>query len=138
MIMVGLFRRKSEREKRRSQPHDHPLVTDPIDDLDDKIDERRDEIKEVTHGKTFETIKMMNALRNKDLTVIYKNERIAILRGGGGAKSLIEVIVAFDELTKEGYRLMSTGSAFDLAGRSNMIAGFGGPSGNTFLYFQKF
>ena len=82
---------------------------------------------------------IIECARNKDAkTVIYKNERIAILRGDGGAKSLIEVIVAFDELTKEGYRLMSTGSAFDLAGRTNMIAGFGGPSGNTFLYFQKF
>ncbi len=113
---------------------DSSSATTAIDDLDDIIDERRDEIKYATSGKTIGTIPW----KNKDLTVIYKNERIAILRGDGGAKSLIEVIVAFDELTKEGYRLMSTGSAFDLAGRTNMIAGFGGPSGNTFLYFQKF
>ena len=113
-------------------------ATTAIDDLDDIIDERRDEIKYATSGKTIGTIPGGIRSRNKDLTVIYKNERIAILRGDGGKKSLIEVIVAFDELTKEGYRLMSTGSAFDLAGRTNMIAGFGGPSGNTFLYFQKF
>ena len=136
MIMVGLFRRKSEREKRRSQPHDHPLVTDPIDDLDDKIDERRDEIKEATHGKTFETIKMWDALRNKDVTVIYKNERIAILRGIGTTKSLLEVIVALDELTKEGYRLMATSQGFDKA--TLQLAGFGSPTGHTFLLFQKF
>ena len=117
---------------------DSSSATTAIDDLDDIIDERCDEIKVATHGKTLETLKTWHA-RNKDAkTVIYKNERIAILRGDGGAKSLIEVIVAFDELTKVGYRLMSTGSAFDLAGRTNMIAGFGGPSGNTFLYFQKF
>ena len=112
---------------------DSSSATTAIDDLDDIIDERCDEIKVATHGKTLEAGKSFVAQ-----TVIYKNERIAILRGDGGAKSLIEVIVAFDELTKEGYRLMSTGSAFDLAGRTNMIAGFGGPSGNTFLYFQKF
>ena len=59
----------------------------------------------------------------------FKNERIAILHRGQGAQ--VEFIVAFDDVTKEGYRLMAIdeGKATNIGG---VTAGV-----SSYYYFQK-
>ena len=109
-----------------------------IDELEEIMDAKMDEIKNETKGRTptkhFGV--WLDMLDNKSMTVVYKNEQIAILRGTKMSKSLPEFIVAFDQLTKEGYRLMSSGPPFDTT--VNILAGSGGPEGDIFFYFQKF
>ena len=68
---------------------------------------------------------------DKKGTVVYKNERIAILKAENG--KVVQFLVAFDQVTKEGYRLM--GSGVGLEATSSML---GGASAITYLYFQKF
>ncbi len=62
---------------------------------------------------------------DKNGVIQYKTEHIAILHRTVGLQ--IQFIVAFDDLTKEGYRLM--------AHDDNMGAGTGGI--NSYFYFQK-
>ncbi len=62
---------------------------------------------------------------NKRGIIQFKNERMAILQRVWGSQ--VEFIAAFDDLTKEGYRLM--------AHDDNMGAGTGGI--NSYFYFQK-
>ena len=64
-------------------------------------------------------------------TIVYKNERIAILKAS--TEKFERFLVAFDQVTKEGYRLM--GSGVGLEATSSML---GGASAITYLYFQKF
>ena len=59
----------------------------------------------------------------------FKNERIAILHRGQGAQ--VEFIVAFDDVTKEGYRLM----AIDEGKEANIGGVTAGVS--SYYYFQK-
>jgi hypothetical protein len=59
----------------------------------------------------------------------FKNERIAILHRGRGAQ--VEFIVAFDDVTKEGYRLM----AIDEGQEANVGGITAGVS--SYYYFQK-
>ena len=44
-------------------------------------------------------------------------------------------LVAFDQVTKEGYRLMGSGIGLDA--QSTGLAGLGGTSNTTYLYFQR-
>tara|TARA_Y100000817_G_C16610322_1_gene434854 strand:+ start:121 stop:654 length:534 start_codon:yes stop_codon:yes gene_type:complete len=67
---------------------------------------------------------------DKNGIIQFKNERIAILQRMWGAQ--VEFIVAFDDLTNEGYRLM----AIDEGKTANGGAGFSGGA-NAYFYFQK-
>ena len=66
---------------------------------------------------------------NKYGVIQFKNERIAILHRGRGAQ--VEFIVAFDDVTKEGYRLM----AIDEGQEANVGGVTAGVS--SYYYFQK-
>lgn len=66
---------------------------------------------------------------NKNGIIQFKNERIAILKRSVGAQ--VEFIVAYDDLTKEGYRLMAIDEGMQAQG-----AGLTGGV-NAFFYFQK-
>ena len=70
---------------------------------------------------------------DKKGTIVYKNERIAILKAENG--KVVQFLVAFDQVTKEGYRLMGSGVGLDA--QSTGLAGLGGTSNTTYLYFQK-
>ena len=66
---------------------------------------------------------------NKKKVIQFKNERIAILLRHSGAQ--VQFIIAFDDLTREGYRCVAQdeGQSFSMAGFSGGI--------NSFYYFQK-
>ena len=66
---------------------------------------------------------------NKNGIIQFKNEQIAILKRAWGAQ--VEFIVAFDDITKEGYRLMAIDEGKEVSA--------GGISGGTgaYFYFQK-
>ena len=70
---------------------------------------------------------------DKKNVVQFKNERIAILKAENG--KVVQFLVAFDQVTKEGYRLMESGIGLDK--QSTLAGGFGGTSNITYLYFQK-
>lgn len=66
---------------------------------------------------------------NKNGVIQFKNERIAILHRMWGSQ--VEFIIAFDDLTKEGYRLMviDEGKTADAGGLSGGVS--------SYYYFQK-
>ncbi len=66
---------------------------------------------------------------DKDGVIQFKNDRIAILKRGFGAQ--VEFIIAFDDLTKEGYHLMAIDEGKE-AGAGNITGGV-----NSYYYFQK-
>ena len=66
---------------------------------------------------------------NKNGIIQFKNERIAILKRMLGSQ--VEFIVAFDELTEEGYRLMAHDEGTEVT-----AGGFSGGA-NSYFYFQK-
>lgn len=66
---------------------------------------------------------------NKTGIIQFKNERIAILNRSVGAQ--VEFIIAFDDLTAEGYEL----KAID-EGKTGNSEGFSGGI-NSYYYFQK-
>ena len=70
---------------------------------------------------------------DKKGTIVYKNERIAILKAENA--KFVQFLVAFDQVTKEGYRLMGSGIGLDA--QSTGLAGLGGTSNTTYLYFQR-
>ena len=70
---------------------------------------------------------------DKKGTVVYKNERIAVLKAENGR--VVQFLVAFDQVTKEGYRLMESGMGLEKT--STLAAGFGATSNITYLYFQR-
>jgi len=70
---------------------------------------------------------------DKKGTVVYKNERIAVLKAENGR--VVQFLVAFDQVTKEGYRLMESGVGLDK--QSTLAGGLGGTSNITYLYFQR-
>ena len=68
---------------------------------------------------------------NKNGIIQFKNERIAILQRSWGSQ--VEFIVAYDDLTKEGYSLMAIDE-----GKSGGQASGGFTGGvNAYFYFQK-
>lgn len=69
---------------------------------------------------------------DKKGTIVYKNERIAILSSTNAA--FVQFLVAFDQVTKEGYRLMGSGIGLDSV---SQWTGLGGTSNTTYLYFQR-
>ena len=69
---------------------------------------------------------------DKKGTIVYKNERIAILKAS--TEKFERFLVAFDQVTKEGYRLMGSGIGLDSV---SQWTGLGGTSNTTYLYFQR-
>ena len=69
---------------------------------------------------------------DKKGTIVYKNERIAILKAENG--KVVQFLVAFDQVTKEGYRLMGSGIGLDSV---SQWTGLAGGSNTTYLYFQR-
>lgn len=68
---------------------------------------------------------------NKYGVIQFKNERIAILQRSWGSQ--VEFIVAYDDLTKEGYRLM----AIDEGKEGGQASGGFTGGVNAYFYFQK-
>ena len=68
-------------------------------------------------------------LWDKRGVIQFKNEQIAILKRAIGAQ--VEFIIAFDDLTKEGYRLMVIDE-----GKETGMGGLGGGI-SSYFYFQK-
>ena len=68
-------------------------------------------------------------LWDKRGVIQFKNEQIAILKRAIGAQ--VEFIIAFDDLTKEGYRLMVIDE-----GKETGIGGLGGGI-SSYFYFQR-
>ncbi len=66
---------------------------------------------------------------DKDGVIQYKNEKIAILQRSWG--EVMEFIVAYDDLTNEGYRLMAIDEGKSAGGGS-----FSGGA-NAYFYFQR-
>jgi len=66
---------------------------------------------------------------DKNGIIQFKNERMAILQRRWGAQ--VQFIVAMDEITKEGYRLMAIDE-----GKEGSGGGFTGGV-NAYFYFQK-
>ena len=69
---------------------------------------------------------------DKKGTIVYKNERIAILKAS--TEKFERFLVAFDQVTKEGYRLMGSGIGLDSV---SQWTGLAGGSNTTYLYFQR-
>ena len=69
---------------------------------------------------------------DKKGTIVYKNERIAILKAS--TEKFERFLVAFDQVTKEGYRLMGSGIGLDSV---SQWTGLAGTSNTTYLYFQR-
>ena len=67
---------------------------------------------------------------NKNGIVQFKNERMAILQRTWGAQ--VEFIIACDDLTKEGYRLMAIDEGKTGGGDVGITGGV-----NAYFYFQK-
>ena len=65
-------------------------------------------------------------------TIVYKNERIAILKAS--TEKFERFHVAFDQVTKEGYRLMGSGIGLDSV---SQWTGLAGTANATYLYFQR-
>ena len=69
---------------------------------------------------------------DKKGTIVYKNEQIAILKAS--TEKFERFLVAFDQVTKEGYRLMGSGIGLDSV---SQWTGLAGGSNTTYLYFQR-
>jgi len=69
---------------------------------------------------------------DKKGTIVYKNERIVVLKAENGKVG--QFLVAFDQVTKEGYRLMGSGIGLDTI---SQWTGLAGTSNTTYLYFQR-
>jgi len=69
---------------------------------------------------------------DKNGVIVFKNERIAILKRFQTA--VVEFIIAYDDLTKEGYRLMThhEGTRWNASGKFEASGGE-----TTYFYFQK-
>ena len=68
-------------------------------------------------------------LWDKNGIIQFKNEQIAILKRAIGVQ--VEFIIAFDDLTKEGYRLIVIDE-----GKETGMGGLGGGI-SSYFYFQK-
>jgi hypothetical protein len=67
---------------------------------------------------------------NKDKTVQFKNDKIAILRRHVGGQ--VQFIVAFDQVTREGFKLMAIDEGKSIDGGAGITGGI-----SSFYYFQK-
>ena len=67
---------------------------------------------------------------DKNGVIQFKNERIAILQRMHGSQ--VQFIIAFDDLTREGYRLMAQDEGKEGIMGSSLSGGL-----NSYYYFQK-
>lgn len=103
-----------------------------IDEANKSNKEATKEAKESFKDTTQELLKRTpdyKKLWNKDGIIQFKNERIAILQRRFGAQ--VEFIIAYDDLTAEGYELkaIDEGKTADGQGISGGM--------NSYYYFQK-
>jgi len=95
--------------------------------------------KEIKQEASAEQKQLMDSIRarvpeykphwDKGGIIQFKNERIAILHRAWGAQ--VEFIIAYDDLTKEGYRLMAIDE-----GKETSAGGISGGV-SSYYYFQK-
>ena len=111
---------------------DDKLCNDCKKELKQASKAEKEEVKEMMQEELGEILKKVPEYKmkwNKNGIIQFKNERIAILKRAVGAQ--VEFIVAFDEITQEGYRLMAIDEGMQAQG-----AGLTGGV-NAFFYFQK-
>ena len=87
------------------------------------------EAKKLRLQQLQERISQYKPSRDKNGVIQYKNERIAILQRVWGQQ--VEFIIAYDDLTKEGYRCIAHDEGKE-GGGSGLTGGL-----NSFFYFQK-
>ena len=115
-----------------------------------KFEKAKKEAEEAAqpHNDTQQSNKVMTAAQLKALidteqnlykfqwdkknVVQFKNERIAILKAS--TEKFERFHVAFDQVTKEGYRLMGSGKGLDSV---SQWTGLAGTANATYLYFQR-
>ncbi|GKS67666.1 hypothetical protein YTPLAS73_12130 [Nitrosarchaeum sp.] len=115
---MGLFgSTQSEEEKRQK-------------DLEKLAKETAESNKKVRLQEVKERIDQYKPSWDKNGVIQYKNEHIAILQRMWGQQ--VEFIIAFDDLTKEGYRCI----AHDEGKEGGSGGGFTGGV-NSYFYFQK-
>ena len=89
-------------------------------------------IKKEREKDLYQRTELYRPLWDKNGIIIFKNERMAILKRVQG--QIIEFIIAFDDCTNEGYRLMTTSEGT----RWNASGKFEASGGETaYFYFQK-
>ena len=94
-------------------------ISDNLSSSEDKKDnlevisgsQNPDEEKEMRFESLKQRVKHFKPTWDKDATIEYKTEHIAILNRNTGYQ--VEFIIAFDDLTKEGYRLVGIDSSGD-------------------------
>ena len=95
----------------------------------DKLLNDDEDARQVKRDRYADLVKRIGPYKqywDKDGVIQFKSEYIAILQRKHGAQ--VEFIIAFEDLTKEGYRLM----AIDEGKESSFASGI-----NSFYYFQK-
>ena len=90
---------------------------------------KAEEDKRQRLGKLQARIKQYKPSWDKDGVIQYKTDHMAILQRKWGSQ--VEFIIAYDDLTKEGYRLMAHDE-----GKEGQQGGFSGGL-NSYFYFQK-
>ena len=102
----------------------------PTDESDNQDNDRITTLNELTRLTNLHHDKFKREW-NKNGVVQFKNERIAILQRAFGTQ--VQFLVAYDRLTKEGYRLMAIDE-----GKTGGQASGGFTGGvNSYYYFQK-
>ena len=116
--------------------NDDRICSDCENHLRNPLKAREQEQKNSESRKIMETTRQLGIKGkeyktkwNKNGIIQFKNERIAILKRM--FRSQVEFIVAFDELTEEGYRLMAHDEGTEVA-----AGGFSGGA-NSYFYFQR-
>ncbi|HXV66839.1 MAG TPA: hypothetical protein VD731_06425 [Nitrosopumilaceae archaeon] len=90
-----------------------------------------DEIRKYEDSELFKLTNQYKPFWNKNGIIQYKTDRIAILQRAWGRQ--VEFIIAFDDLTREGYRLM----AIDEGKQGGQSSGGFTGGVNAYFYFQK-
>jgi hypothetical protein len=94
-----------------------------------KFEEDAKQIKTERFSELKERIDQYKPFWDKTGVIQFKNERIAILRRTFGLQ--VEFIIAFDDLTKEGYRLMIHDEGKEA--KDSVLSG----GIDSYFYFQK-
>ena len=116
--------------------NDDRICSDCENHLRNPLKAREQEQKNSESRKIMETTRQLGIKGkeyktkwNKNGIIQFKNERIAILKRAIGSQ--VEFIVAYDDLTKEGYRCIAHDEGKE-GGGSGLTGGL-----NSFFYFQK-
>ncbi len=105
-------------------------------EIENQVKEEKNQVKEEKNAELTARYNEINSRSeeykqhwDKSGVIQFKNERIAILQRRFGQQ--VQFIVAYDDLTKEGYRLMAIDEGKEASGGS--LAG----GVNAYFYFQK-